>query len=229
MTAEAIKKFRALTAWSFSRYKNYRGCPRQFFLGYLKKLPQVEGPALKRGQRIHTEAEHYVDGTSDEMPECHENFRPWFDGLRDADDVRVEEEWAFTKDWKKTEWKNWAECWLRVKVDVAVPRLEDDRLLVIDHKTGRERPYQDQLELYAVSGFYRYPTVKTIRTEIWFLDKGTHTQATYTRSAQGGLRDKWERRVVPMFRDKRFAPTPGPSCGWCSFSAKKGGPCEFGA
>jgi hypothetical protein len=100
----------------------------------------------------------------------------------------------------------------------------------VDFKTGKERDrHHLQLELYGLAGLLRYADLTVVEAELWYLDTGNVVAQTFKRDEVVGLRARWEKRTRKMLQDRRFAPTPGPACRWCSFSARRGGPCEFGA
>lgn len=138
----------------------------------------------------------------------------------------VEETWAFTKDWDETTWNDWNNCWVRIKTDVNC--LDGDELYIIDHKTGKKREgYGEQMSLYPVGGFLKFPHVKKIHTQLWFLDSGDVVEQSYDVSELKVLKEGWNKKVEPMMNDTRFAPKPGNGCRWCPYSKSKGGPCKF--
>jgi len=114
-----------LTAWSFTRYGDYRRCPKYFFLKHLDKIKEPSAPALERGSKIHEAAEGYAKGNLKEMPEELARFATTFNELkskykkRTGPRVIIEDTWAFRKDWSQTRWDDWTGCWLRVKLDAA--------------------------------------------------------------------------------------------------------------
>lgn len=138
----------------------------------------------------------------------------------------LEETWAFTKEWNQTTWNDWKGCALRIKTDAAC--LDETTLYVIDHKTGKFKPgYEEQMSLYAVGGMLKFPHVKEVVTQLWYLDSGDQPEMVYTADRMKELRAEWEKKIKPMMNDKRFPPKPGSGCRWCHFSKSKGGPCKY--
>ena len=154
--------------------------------------------------------------------------------------MAVEETWAFTKNWTATTWDDWADCWVRIKLDCAEHE-DDTTLLVNDWKTGKFREennqeYLKQLELYALSALLTYEHVQKVKPRLIYLDAGViypseDDPIVYTREDIPRLRSLWEQRVEPMLNDKIFAPRPNNLCKWCFFrkdnAAEGGGQCEF--
>ena len=214
-----------ITSWSYSRYALYEECPAKAKYKFIDKLPEPGSPAMERGNAIHKLAEDYTKGLIKKLPPELAKFKDEFAELRKSKPV-VEETWAFTQDWKQTQWNDWAGCKVRIKVDAACK--DGKTLYIIDHKTGKLRDgYDAQLSLYAAAGFLVYPDVKTISTMMWFLDSGDVVDKEYTADQGDKLLKEWEKRTQPMLNDKRFAPKPGNACRWCPFSKSKGGPCKF--
>jgi len=123
---------------------------------------------------------------------------------------------------------------LRVKIDGEV--IDDDKteLTQIDFKTGKPWPITaQQAELYAVTGFLRYPNVDEIDVEFWYLDSGETVPYTFARSEYTTLKKKWAARGREIVAKRQFPPTTNAyNCKYCPFksSEKLGngqpGPCE---
>ena len=216
-----------ITAWSYSRWRDYNECPQKAKYKYLDRLPDPGGPALVRGSQIHDECEQYLLGNG-EITENMEAFEEDFEALKKAKAV-PELERAFTSKWEPTGWVA-RDTWCRVKLD-AQEVISKTKSRVIDFKTGRLRQIDEkQVELYAASEFLERPEVKTVQVELWYLDEEQIKEQSYPRTKLKGILSKWSKQVAPMLKDTTFKPTPnGTSCRFCPFHQKKGGPCEVGA
>lgn len=129
--------------------------------------------------------------------------------------------------------------WLRVVYDAKLWLAPARCVRVIDFKTGQIYPddNEDQMELYAIVGFSEHPEALTVSTELWYLDQPRNADEksdarnprvkVFTKKQLPALQKKWQARTAPMLRDRRFAPTPGRHCGWCPYSKRKGGECEY--
>jgi len=222
----AFNKPTTITSWSYSRYSTYEACPAKAKYKFIDKLPEPGSPAMERGNAIHKLAERYTKGELGKLPTELKLFSDQFKTLKNSKPV-VEETWAFTKDWEKTTWNDWNGCAVRIKTDAYCR--DGNTLYVIDHKTGKQRDgYEAQLSLYALGAMYNFPDIKTVSTQLWYLDQGGDpVTMDYGIADFSKLKKDWDRRTKPMLNDTRFAPNPGNACRWCTFSKSKGGPCKF--
>lgn len=229
----------AINSWSFSRLDNFEKCAHRAFLLYDQKIPEPQRPlppgksehANDRGTRIHDGAEHFVRGTGKFLDEM-SSFRVEFDAmarLYKEGRVSLEGEWAMDKQWEPTEW---AKGWLRLKLDALV-FLSDTEAVAIDYKTGRkfgnEIKHAEQLQLYQLNTFLRYPQLETVHTELWYLDQDDITSMTYQRHQGLRFRQRWDMRGNKLTNATSFPPNPNIfSCKWCMYGAKGSGVCERG-
>lgn len=235
-----------ITSWSFSRYSDYKSCPFKAKMKHVDKIQEPPNPAMARGGEIHTMAENYIKGKMKVMPKELKLFADEFKKLKvaykkkAAVEVFVEDSWAFTDKWLETVWNDWANCWVRIKLDCA-HMVEDGVLRVIDWKTGKcrednQEDYLEQLDLYALGAFLMFPKVMEVRPELKYLDygitfNGKDEPLVYKRSDLPKLKKAWEKRVKAMLNDKMFPPRPNKFCGWCFYrkanKANGGGQCKF--
>lgn len=242
-----IKKF---TAWSFSRYRDYKECPAKANWKYLVKLEtdtmvaaksapksSQENP-LERGDRIDKAGGAFLRGELKALPIDLMPVAHVFRALRKKGNLSVNQSWGFTKDWKPCSPTDWDICWLRVQLDVCniEERKTGDALHIIDNKSGkfdlrRAEEYTEQLQLYGTAGFARMPTLEEVTAKLLYTDLGISYPETkplvWNRAQALKLRAIWDKRITPMFNDTRFAPRPGIYCRWCDFSKAKGGPCKY--
>lgn len=242
---------RAFTAWSFSRYKDHRDCPRRAHWKHILKKPVLvdgawcapdqvpKSPAMQRGGDIHKEGENYLKGKTKAVPAAFKAFAKEMRELRAAK-AASEAKWGLTAAWKPIDFFDWARCWLRVVLDARATAGRKAR--VIDFKTGKVYPddNEDQMELYAIAAFAYFGDADEVDVELWYLDQprgklnlgagqtieNPHV-ATYTRKEAEAARRRWDKKVMPIMTDRRFVPKPGRGCAWCEYSKRKGGECQF--
>ena len=221
-SSNATTKVEKLKAWSFSRLSCWENCPAQAKYKYIEKLPEVKGPPLLRGSKIHKEAELYVLNGG-RLPVSLKQFRGEFKKLRE-DGASAEEQWAFNCKWQACDWFG-AEAWLRVIVDANYFKgAEASTLVLVDYKTGKKKnveAYQDQMELSALAGFHMYE-VDRVETELWFLDSGDIVDENYKVRQIADMRKRFEKRAKRMLNDDRYPTTPNFTCRFCSFNAALG-------
>lgn len=222
--------------WSASKLKTFSTCKFHAQLQYGQKIPEPKRPlppgktehANDRGSRIHLGAENFVQAKGPFIPEMGK-FRVEFDSLKQLfaeGKVSIEGEWAFDKQWAPVPWRS-AEAWLRAKLD-AIVFLSDTEAVIIDHKTGRkfgnEVGHMQQMQIYQLIAFLKYPKLEFITVELWYLDQDEITQASFTRSQ--GLRFKYsiERQALALTDCVDFPANPNIfNCRFCWYSNRPGG------
>ncbi len=248
MTTKKVIPIKTATSWSFSRYSDYKQCPKKFQLKHLQKIQEPQNDAMARGSQIHTLAEGFIRGTEAKLAPELKSFADYFKMLKQmfkkkSQSMVVEDNWAFTKVWDETAWNDWANCWVRIKLDLAYH--EDDVTLIInDWKTGKFRPeqneeYVEQLELYALSALLLHSHIEKAKPRLSYTDQGRiypngkdEPELIYTRADIPKLKKLWETRVKKMMNDTSFAPRPNDKCRWCFYGQSgkaKGGPnlCKY--
>lgn len=225
----AIKR---IVQWSFSLWKTYNTCPRKVKLNKLDGIREPGSPQMDRGNAIHKLAEDFIRLKQKKLPQELVLYKKEFAKLsRLGDEVKVEEEWAFTKQWKVTQWKA-CDAWVRLKMDAYYVTATNGKMVmtIIDYKTGKV--YEDnkkQLSFYALAGFLRNPLVDKVNVELWYLDQGPqHTHRdSYLREEVEDMKAAWESATAQLLYDTVFAPRPGYYCKFCYYSKSKSGHCEF--
>lgn len=228
----------AITAWSFSRYNDYKKCPAYAMYKHVRRIQEPGSAALDRGSEIHAIAQKFskMNGRTKTPAEL-KTFEQEFRALQKRK-VLTEEQWAFDAKWRPTNWfddrgtPEDKKCRCRVVVDCCYLDLDRNILVVIDHKTGKINPtHLDQLSLYALAGMIQYPSCAGVEVQLWYLDHGVLAPddkgKVYMREEMAALKKDWEKKTKPMLADRRFAPKPSSGCGYCFYSKAKGGPCKF--
>ncbi len=220
-----------ITAWSFSRLNDWRGCPRRAKYKYIDKLKEPGSKAMDRGSAIDKMAEEFAKKSAKKLPCPPElaSFEEEFRELQGRNAV-TQEQWAYTKDWKVTGWFD-SDAWARLKTDIYLLSLKDNILTVIDVKTGKIREsHEEQVDLYGLGGLKRFPTCDGVDVRLWYVDQGVEhpvEERIYGRDREKELTQYWNDQAAPMLADKRFVPKPGRECTYCHFRKQNGGPCEF--
>lgn len=230
-----------ISSWSHSRLVDFEKCKFLAWLKYDQRIPEPARPlppgktehANDRGTRVHDNCEQYVRGDTDELlPEAAKYFGPQFDLLRvlyEAGQVSLEGEWGMDDQWCPTDYRT---AWLRLKLD-AIVHLSKDEAVVIDHKTGKkfgnEIKHNDQLLIYVVSTFLRYPSLERVTAELWYLDQNEVTSKAFTRDQGLRFRAALDRRGRAITECIEFPPNPNVySCQYCQYGPWNGGQCTVG-
>jgi putative RecB family exonuclease len=243
-----IIPIKPISAWSFSRYSTYKQCPLKFKLSAIDKINEPPNAAMARGAAIHDLAEKFIKGAAKTLAPELKSFEKEFKRLRAmfkkiGQSMVVEDQWAFTKEWDQTQWNNWTQCWVRIKLDCA--HHEADNVLVVsDWKTGKFRKemnedYVEQLELYALSALILHNHIDEVLPRLVYTDQGRiypngtdEPILSYKRADIPRLKKLWEKRTRAMMNDTIFAPRPNDKCVWCWYGQSKkaaGGPglCKY--
>lgn len=222
--------FPRITAWSFSRYKDWVQCPLKARLKHVERMKEPGNAAMERGSAIHKLAEDYANRIINVIPPELEKFRKELDAARRLDPI-CEAEWGFRQDWTPTGWFG-KDVWCRVKTDLLysekAKKGADAVLCIVDHKTGEPYPdHADQLSLYALSGLIKVPTAEVVRSSLWYLDNGARTDLEWGREQLPALMEEWNDRTAPMMNDTTYQAKPNNKCQWCHFRKNNGGPCQW--
>lgn len=219
-----------MRSWSHSKLGDFDKCKQLVYLKHIAKIPEPERVlppgktefANDRGSRIHDNLEGYVRGDHDALtPEADKFFGLQVDLLRTLyaeGQVSLEGEWGMNFDWEIDEWKK---AWLRLKLDVCV-FADPTHAIVIDYKTGKkfgnEVKHAEQLQLYQLVTFLRYPMLEKVTAELWYLDQNDVTSHTYTRQQGLRFRDNFHRRGVAITECDVWPANPNiHSCRWCPY------------
>lgn len=217
-----------MSSWSYSKLTEFERCKYRTFLLHVDKTPEPQRPlppgktehANDRGIRVHLEAEQFIKGEGEMTPELL-RFKDDFHALAEQykqGKVSLEGEWGMDEDWNITDWQT---AWLRLKLDALV-LLNEEEAVAIDFKTGKkygnEIKHAEQLQLYQLVTFLRYPKLEKVTAELWYLDIDEITSTTYTRAQ--GLRAKeiFARRGKAITNCTTWPTNPSlMTCKWCMY------------
>lgn len=123
----------------------------------------------------------------------------------------------------------WESPWLRAKLD-AIVFLSPTEAVVVDYKTGRkfgnEVGHMQQMQIYQLAAFLKYPQLEFITVELWYLDQPDEaiTQATFTRTQGLRFRHSIDRQAFALTDCVDFPANPNIfNCRWCYYSNRPGG------
>lgn len=237
-----------ITAGSYSRLSVFSQCKFRAKLAFIDKIPEpVRGPGPltapdgsaewhnDRGSRIHDLAENYVNGSTRTLDKSLNKFKGEFDKLRflfQGGTVLTEQLWCYDSAWKEVDTKDWNNIWMRVKTDATV-FLTPSSAVVIDYKTGKkfgnEVAHAQQAQLYQLGAFLKFPKLKKIQTELWYLDQDEMATMEFTRADGMRLFDLWNNKNIAMTTETRFPPNPNAyTCKWCPYGPRRSGDCSVG-
>lgn len=229
------------TSWSFSKLGDFEKCKKYFWLKHEQKIPEPERPlrpgqtehANDRGSRIHDNCEGYVRGEHDALaPEADKHFGIKLDLLRTLyaeGSVELEGEWGMNEEWEVV---SWTDAWLRLKLDVLVHAGKDEAI-VIDYKTGKkwgnEVKHAQQLQLYALVAFLRFPELEVVDSQLWYLDVNETTSQVFTRDQALRFKRNFHKRGADIVSCTTWPANANKfSCQWCLYGPEHSGHCAEG-
>lgn len=210
---------------SHSSMDTFENCPRQYFHRYVTKdAPYLETEATRWGNTVHQACEDFVKGTSDNLTTVLlDDFRPTLQYMRDfeCDYRNAETEWAFNLQGQMCDFKA-ADVFLRGYTDFEA--VKGKKAWVVDYKTGRRHSKYEQVELYALTIWLRFPEVEEVtagymwlkeRDPIQFISFRTFTRANDAQRIWNERIAKYE-RIKSAYECDVWQAKPSGLCGWCS-------------
>lgn len=205
--------------WSYSALKDYEGCARRYHeVKVLKKFPFQDTIQTRYGKDLHTAAELYVkDGTP--LPEQFAFIKSTLDSLMAKPGRKFPEfEMALTKDLNPCAF-NSDNRWVRGIADLIIVDDDDFTARVVDYKSGSDRyPDRDQLVLMSLMVFKHFPHIKSVKSALLFVVKGSIVKHEMTIDDADKAWEKYNERVVRLEDSYKFNvwnPTRTGLCGWC--------------
>lgn len=201
-------------AWSWSRLKNYRTCPkRHYHVDLAKDVKEEESEQLKWGNQLHDAMAKKIGGgiaLPKSMPaKVADQARQLVEA---GANIKVELKLAMDKEFQPTPWFG-ATTWFRGIVDVL--GLNQEYAVAIDWKTGGKiEPDMEQLALNAQL-IFAFEDVKTVHTAYYWTQHGEETVRSYTRDDMRPLWTKLLPEVAKMEQaaiDMNYPPTPSGLC-----------------
>jgi RecB family exonuclease len=227
-----------ITAWSISRLFDFEACPHRSYLRIIAKAPTPqfdESHPMVRGRRIHEEVELYISGRSDKFPSSGKKLETVLEFCKEQHAqgrATCEEKWGFTNEWAICDWFD-SSVWLRMATDCYIS-INDDEAIIYDWKTGKsignEVKYMQQMQLYAVGAFMRYPELEHVDVKLGFLDDGKVREKSYQRDHKiNTLIFRFTERASRMTSCVDFRPKPNATnCKWCPFGPSGTKACIYG-
>lgn len=212
--------------WSYSALTAFETCPRRFQLTRVtKQVVEKQTEATIWGNKVHKALELFAKGKEPLPPELKE-YERYVNKILSYEGKRVvEERVALTKDFRQTKWMA-KDVWVRGIIDIGV--VGSDTAYLLDWKTGKHRPDNDQLKLFAALAFAMYPWINKVVTGFIWLKVSKFDKEMFTREQ---LPDIWNEflprlsRVAVAYDEDKWLPKPSGLCkNWCPVGRSL---CEF--
>ena len=224
-------------AWSHSRRKLYKSCPKALYhTAVLKKnhpdyAPYVGSKAQQDGTDIDAALTARISAGTPLAPQ----YAP-YEGICQvvlaAPGTKLTQvKLGFDQAFQSCGYMDWDRTWLRVIYDLAIVNPAAKRACIWDWKNGQVWPDEDQNKLFAATGFLAWPEVDTIQTSYVWLKHGVTSDKTYHRREAA---DMWNdllsdvERMQVSYQTNHWPATPSKSaCRYCQVNAM--GKCPVAA
>lgn len=205
----------SLVQWSYSSWKTFRTCARQYKHKFiLKDVTDPGNEAAHYGTEVHAAIEHYLrDGMP--MPDAYQRFLPTVDAVKAwPGEFHVEKKMALNGNLAPCEFKH-PDYFVRGIADLVV--VDGRRARILDWKTGKSAKYADikQIELMALMTFKHFPQVEMVRGGLVFLVPDKIVEASFARRDEKSMWLRWlyEMSVLEQAIEKdNFGPNPNSLC-----------------
>lgn len=217
-----------MIALSWSRLSTYRQCPYKFKSQYIDKdyPDDSDNPHFVRGKRIHKQLEDYVlCKTSDKVglvppnlsAEAQNAVKMIDNVIENYDMVVPERQLATNQDWNKCDWFAKPTV-VKYRCIIDAMAIRGTEALVLDYKTGKVRPYDEdfgQLHISAAMVMSIVPTINKITSAYLFVDHKQTIKIDVTRDELPQLVEQFDKEHAQVNADKEFAATKNKYCHWC--------------
>lgn len=213
------KKF----AWSWSKLKNWRSCPkRHYHIDLAKDVKEAPSEALMWGDEFHEAmAKRVSAGTN--LPKTMARYDYWPALMHDhklaGAKVQTEIRLAMDEEFQPTSWFD-ANTWVRCVVDVLYLAPWRREAAAVDWKTGKKiEPEFEQLGITSSIIMAHHDDIDTVHTAYQWAAHDTYTVNTYKRQEMTPIWASLMPEVKQMEEAARtltYPPKPSALCiRWC--------------
>lgn len=202
--------------WSYSSLGTFENCAKRYYHErILKDVTGTTHEAAAYGTLVHESAEHFLKDGKPLAPEF-SFMQPVLEALKKMPgELHSELDISLKFDYTPTT-SDAEDAWYRGFSDIVI--IDGERGLVADFKTGKSRYAKlDQLEIYALAVFRRFPEVKRVRGLLLFVREDQQFKADFKREDEADLWLKWIARVDKIRQAREYNNWPAKRSGLCKF------------
>lgn len=205
-------------AWSHTSLTSFETCPHKYYhTKVIKSVKEDFGEAAQWGQTVHKQLEERLT-ISKPLPEHLTHCEPIVQDILSREGQRlVEEKIALDRNFKPVTFFA-KDAWCRGVVDVGV--VGEKSAVLLDWKTGKRKPDNDQMKLFAAFSFARFPWVEKIMTGFVWLQENKVDKKLFTRQQDNAA--IWAevmprvQRLDNAYEKDSWPKKPSGLCnGWC--------------
>lgn len=219
-----------MSAWSYSSLTAFETCPRRYQLTRLTKaVPEPQTEALTHGNEVHKALELAISGAAP-LPEKYGSYTPIVTMAKGSPGEK-HTELKFGLDQQLRPVDFFARTvWVRGVLDFVCVRTKT--AVVLDWKTGKPKPDNDQMQLFAAASFSLFPGIETVRTGYAWLAYNKIDSDTFERGDASAIWNEFRgrhSRVELAAKTNTYPPKPSGLCRnhcpvpstMCEFSGKR--------
>lgn len=186
-------------SWSYTALTSFETCPwRHYLIRVKKSVADTVSTGGDWGLRVHDALAKRLQDKAP-LPETMKGYEPIVQSLENRPGVcLVERKLTLNDKFEPVDWFA-RDAWLRVVLDVAI--IHQSQGALFDYKTGKYKPDNDQLALFAGVSFCQFPTLQQVDTAFIWLQDGRLERDKFTRSQAGEI---WA-RFLPRVRRMELA------------------------
>lgn len=211
-------------AWSHTSLTSFESCPRKYYhTRVAKDVADPPGEAALWGQKVHKALEDRAK-EGKPLPDYLSHCEPVIVNILSKEGKRlIEEQIALDKNLRPTGWFD-KTAWCRGVVDIGV--VNEKNAALLDWKTGKRKPDNDQMKLFAAFSFAKFPWVEKITTAFVWLKDNKVDKEVFTREEHEAA--IWQeimprvQRLELAYQKASWPAKPSGLCGWCPVRT-----CEF--
>lgn len=221
----------AFLSWSFSRLKQFKDCPKQLYHNAVApkyhpdRVPYVEGKAQRDGKLVDEALTRRI-ASGVPLPLQYQPYEGMVQAIMKAPGAKLAQmQIALNQAFQQVGSQDWDNAWVRTIYDIAI--VNGEHGFIGDWKNGQVWIDEDQLRLFAATGFHVFPELEVIDTAYIWLKHGITSDKTYTRRE---LPDMWNtflpdvERMQVAYKTTHWpaAPRKGDkTCRWCPANQAK--------
>ena len=210
--------------WSYTALEDFVNCPRSYYEKRVaKSVKEEKTEAIIWGEVVHKHFENRQAEGTPLPPELAEH-EAFMQRLQDMPgEASTERKIALSRQAKPCGFFD-KDVWYRGVIDYS--KIDGDKALLVDYKTGKPHSKFQQLKLFALHTFAERPEVEIIEGTFYWTKTGTRTSEVYFRYK---IDEMWKgflpnlKQYAQAFKEDVWQPRPSGLCnGWCPVKD-----CEF--
>jgi hypothetical protein len=193
-------------AWSHSALDKFKNCPRAYYeLSVAKNFVDEFGPEAAWGDRVHKAIEAFIKHETPMEPTLTapmaQRVKDILETIPEDYHIHAENKIALDRKLKRCSWFA-KDTWVRGIMDVIAYNFTKRTAIVKDWKTGKVRPSDRQLKLFALLVFCMHKDIDTVHTSYEWLAYNDVTENTYYRTE---MQELWGEFLPDLKVFKDFA------------------------